>query len=313
MIGGTSRGVVLWSLGVAFVLGGCKADLCESKAPAFQLDLTLPASVRARIKSFRVDVTASGKHKEQLFNSGTLAGSETSVSVTVGAAGAAGFSAEVIVEARDDQGMTLAQAKGTFKGVGNACNFFKLVLVGNPPDAGADVPGLESPSDGPVDLPDTGQPDQPRDVGPRERPPDKPALDTRPPDGPKVDQPKIDMKKIDQPKIDMKKPDLPKPDLPKPDMKKPDQTVPLRTCDQIYSTTTSYHLCTQTATNCAFYASVYPSYQTCTTVCTQKGGTCVSASIPQSWTPWESQCIVAGSTTCGTSRQSAICTCTRIP
>jgi hypothetical protein len=139
---------------------GC-SDVCESEAPAFQIDLELAPGVDApQIATLTADVQAAGLRKQaQLDVIPLKANRRASFVVRVGGAGAGGFSAEVSVQARDDQGGLVAWGSDRYSASGDACNFFSLTLAG--PHAGDGAP----PDGGPP--PDGPRPDgPPADTGP---------------------------------------------------------------------------------------------------------------------------------------------------
>jgi hypothetical protein len=130
-----------WALcGVAtlgLLLGaGCK-DRCEGEAPAFALEIVLPAGVDgAKVTALAITTDVASLHQAQTIPiSDQLADGRTTIAVDVGAAGASGFVAEVSVDARDAAGHKLAWGHGLYGGSGDACNLFQIVLKGLATDA----------------------------------------------------------------------------------------------------------------------------------------------------------------------------------
>jgi sugar lactone lactonase YvrE len=123
-------------------LTGCRPDRCRGEAPAFELELILPAGVDGtRVAELSVEVLADGQRrkKETLAVRGELGDGQSTLSADVKSAGVAGFVVEVVVEARDSDGRVLAGGRASFAGSGDACNFFSLALAGaTAPDARAD-------------------------------------------------------------------------------------------------------------------------------------------------------------------------------
>jgi DNA-binding beta-propeller fold protein YncE len=149
------------SLFSALAVSGCRADKCKSSAPAFQVDVSLPAGISGGLtKDLLVQIDAAGLHREQVLeNAGLLDDGKTSFAVDVGAAGTKGFTAELTVTARDASGTALAVGRGSFSGWGNACNFFELALGGGSDGPRVDLPRGDRHPDGP-------RRDQPREISP---------------------------------------------------------------------------------------------------------------------------------------------------
>jgi hypothetical protein len=167
----------------ATALSGCRDDQCRGGVPSFQLDLSLSAGVDgSRVTNLLLTIDAAGRHKQFVSATGSLADGKTSLVVDVGDAGKGGFIADVSVDARDDQGRTLARGQGRFPGSGDACNFFSLVLSASAADglrdSAADAPRDSAPGDG-------------------RRGGDMRSDLARPPDVPKPDWPKPDTAKPD--------------------------------------------------------------------------------------------------------------------
>jgi hypothetical protein len=126
-----------------------------------------------------------------------------------------------------------------------------------------------------------------------------------------VDQPELFDQDIDtsdlsvKPDLPKTKPDLPKPDLPKPDLPQPDLPVVQKTCTELYGFTPSFVLCNQTPTQCRFYTNT--NQQSCTQICTQGGGTCISACEEGG----SGNCNCDYSEPCSNAAYDQICTCTR--
>lgn len=159
----TRHTFTLWAALLALFaapLGGCKDDLCESKEPAFQLDLVLGSGLSAALLAgVNLEVTVSGRTERLTLDSVTslVQSGRASVSVDLGAAGKGGFVATVVARASDIGGKELARGVRTFWGTGDACNFFELLLRG--PADGAVLDGAaEAGGDGDVGL-EAGAPD----------------------------------------------------------------------------------------------------------------------------------------------------------
>jgi hypothetical protein len=156
-----SRLALLCLVVCGVLLSGCRDDLCRSKPPAFQVDLTLAPGVNgATITELWIELQVAGLQQQKTLDvTGKLDDGATSFSVTVGGAGAGGFQASVRVEARDAQGTVLAQAEHQFPGSGDACNFFLMTLTAPGQDLDG---GIDAVVDGAPDLglPDGDVPDQ---------------------------------------------------------------------------------------------------------------------------------------------------------
>ena len=125
------RGVLLCCLALA-PAQGCFDDLCRSEEPSFQVDVIPGAGVKVSTLAELVVTVRAGsfQKKEVRFPlAGKMDDGRTSFVVVLGAAGAGGFSAEVLVQARDARGTVRAWARRTYTGEGNACNFFEMSLT----------------------------------------------------------------------------------------------------------------------------------------------------------------------------------------
>ena len=143
-------------------LPGCKPDLCQGEAPAFQLTVSLGDKLTAaRVQRLLLDLEVVGRKKQlDLTVDQEMVDGSTSVVLQVGSAGSSGFAVKATVEAFDKGGRRLARDKGEFSASGDACNYFTVSLTGEGQlDSGAT---------------EAGAPDMKAD-GPR---PDGPAKDT---------------------------------------------------------------------------------------------------------------------------------------
>ncbi len=123
------------SLALAVTAAGCADDPCKESAPAVQVRLALGSAVdAARVKELMVEVKAAGRQIKHTFSiTNELDDRETSFNVHVGSAGDGGFTVEVLVVARDVQGVELARAHQKQAATGDACNVLSL-NVGFPSD-----------------------------------------------------------------------------------------------------------------------------------------------------------------------------------
>ena len=119
---------------------GCSDEpvLCASEEPSFQVDVLPGDGVNvSSLRSLHVTVKAGSFQKKNVKFSieDELDDGRTSFVVVLGQAGAVGFTAEVLVLAKDVKGKVLAWAKKTFSGTGDACNFFLMTLEAGEPGA----------------------------------------------------------------------------------------------------------------------------------------------------------------------------------
>ena len=186
------------TLATLAALAGCKADLCEGEAPAFQLTVTLgPKLNTAQVHRLLLDLDLAGRKKQQdLTVDQEMADGSTSVALQVGSAGNGGFTVKATVEAFDKGGRRLARDKGEFSASGDACNYFTVSLTGEgqldsgAPEVGPPDMQLDGPRpDGPVadavlqdqaPKPDLGPP--PKDLAPSADKPQPPEDMAPPPD-----------------------------------------------------------------------------------------------------------------------------------
>lgn len=150
----------LWSTlaGVCLLLiaqvSGCTEDLCRGQAPAFQLDLTMGSGVDVtEVKKVKVWASVGNTQREDVFDvAGLLDDGRTSISVEVkGEEASAGFETTVQAAALDKYNLPMVQARQTFSGTGDACNFFQMTLAregpadAGPPDTDSDMSSTCSP------------------------------------------------------------------------------------------------------------------------------------------------------------------------
>ena len=173
---------ILQCLLLCLVFPACQDDLCRSQPPALEVTITLAGGVKARfreIKTLHVDLsTDTTFHKKWSFQiTDELDDGETSFAVALGPAGEGGFSATVLVRAKNAKGQEVAWTEKTFPAnSGDACNLRTLVL-GLEADGG---PGTDAGDSGP-DISDAGA----------DRSPDKAKPDTIPDTPPDTASPDI--------------------------------------------------------------------------------------------------------------------------
>ena len=199
---------------------GCRADLCESRPPAFEISLTLDIKVKPdEVSKLWVEVIAAGKKKQQPITiDEQLDDLRTGFSIEVGTRGQGGFDATVTVEARGSGDVVLARGQTGFRGSGDACNFQTLNLarvpdadggldagdggldagdasVDLPMDSGADLKDMATPD---ISTPDIATEDSAVDLPAKDKglTPDKPVPDKTTPDM-ALDKPKSDMAQAD--------------------------------------------------------------------------------------------------------------------
>jgi len=132
---------------------GCsdEAALCAGEEPAFQVDLLAGDKVQVSLlKTLHVTVKAGNfsKTNVKLPLGNKLLDGSTSFVVVLGQEGTGGFTADVLVLAKDAARKVRAHAKQTFTGTGDACNFFEMTLqAGEPPSQDLDGDGESSDTD----------------------------------------------------------------------------------------------------------------------------------------------------------------------
>jgi len=172
--------------------------------------------------------------------------------------------------------------------------------VSDRPSSDLPVPDLPVP-DGPVPDLEMGVADLPMEA-PQ---PDLPLPDASGPDLPVPDLPSPDLPP----------PDLPLPDLPPPDLPPPDQTFVLGDamtdaatafCAAKFGAAPDYILCWVSPSGCAFNVT---TNGTCNSMCQSLGTSCLAA--------WDNpnssgqECNIIGQDSCGTSRGTEICLCSK--
>ncbi len=163
--------------GLILLLGaGCKDDLCKEMEPAFEVELDVGSLDATKIKTLKVDISSGSKKTQKTYTiTNELSDGKTSFAVTMGEAYKAGFTVTVSVIALDGKNVLLGSASKSFRGFGNACNWFELELGASIKEAGADGPLADAGDaavkdagpdavDAKVDVADAATPDAPKPV-----------------------------------------------------------------------------------------------------------------------------------------------------